>query len=73
LRQRGSEALGGGLEAAAGRHGSVLEAMRAMNAASRVIAPTRGAVARFHAAKYRVFHRMHADFLAHRELMAQAG
>jgi len=24
----------------------------------------------FHAAKYRVFHRMHADFLAHRRLMA---
>jgi hypothetical protein len=46
--------------------------MRAMNAASHIIAPKRGAVERFHAAKYRVFHRMHADFLAHRALMAAA-
>lgn len=66
----GSAVLGA---VASGRHDSVLAAMRAMNAASRVIAPTRGAVARYHAAKYRVFHRMHADFLAHRTLMAAAG
>jgi len=66
----GSAVLGA---VASGRHDSVLAAMRAMNAASRVIAPTRGVVARFHAAKYRVFHRMHADFLAHRTLMAAAG
>lgn len=46
--------------------------MQAMNAAGRVIAPAKGAVARFHAAKYRVFHRLHADFLAHRRLMAAA-
>lgn len=66
----GSAVLGA---VASGRHASVLGAMRAMNAASRIIVPKRGAVARFHAAKYRVFHRMHADFLAHRELMAAAG
>lgn len=65
----GSAVLGA---VASGRHESVLDAMRAMNAASRVIVPTRGPVARYHAAKYRVFHRMHADFLAHRELMAAA-
>jgi hypothetical protein len=44
--------------------------MQSMNAAGRIIAPTRGAVARFHAAKYRVFHRLHADSLAVRKLMA---
>ncbi len=65
----GSAVLGA---VASGRHESVLDAMRAMNAASRVIVPTRGPVARYHAAKYRVFHRMHADFLAHREFMAAA-
>lgn len=65
----GSAVLGA---VAAGRHDSVLAAMQAMNAAGRVIAPAKGAVARFHAAKYRVFHRLHADFLAHRRLMAAA-
>lgn len=63
----GSAVLGA---VAAGRHASVLAAMQAMNAAGRVVAPARGAVARYHAAKYRVFHRLHADFLAHRKLMA---
>lgn len=63
----GSAVLGA---VAAGRHASVLAAMRAMNAAGRVVDPARGTVARFHAAKYRVFHRMHADFVAHRRLMA---
>jgi len=63
----GSAVLG----AVAARHrDSVLGAMQAMNAAGRVVAPAKGAVARFHAAKYRVFHRLHADFLAHRKLMA---
>lgn len=55
---------------ASGHHTTVLAAMQAMNAAGRVISPTRGAVARYHDAKYRVFHRLHADFLAHRRLMA---
>ena len=63
----GSAVLGA---VAGGRHASVLAAMQAMNAAGRVVAPTKGAVTRFHAAKYRVFHRMHVDFLAHRALMA---
>lgn len=66
----GSAVLGA---VASGRYSSVLNAMQAMNAAGRVVKPSRGAVARFHAAKYRVFHRMHADFLAHRALMASAG
>jgi len=55
---------------ASGRHPTVLAAMRAMNAVGRVVSPSRGLVARYHDAKYRVFHRLHADFLAHRRLMA---
>jgi FGGY-family pentulose kinase len=57
---------------ASGRRGSVLRAMEAMNRAGQVIAPAGGRVARYHAAKHRVFHRLHADFLAHRQLMAGA-
>ncbi|MEJ1971029.1 MAG: FGGY-family carbohydrate kinase [Lacunisphaera sp.] len=63
----GSAVLGA---VASGRYPSLLAAMRAMNAAGRVVKPGRGAVARYHAAKYRVFHRLHADFIAHRRLMA---
>ncbi|HVW22205.1 MAG TPA: FGGY-family carbohydrate kinase [Opitutaceae bacterium] len=54
---------------AIGRHGSVLAAMKTMNAVGAVIPPGRGRVAAYHAAKYRVFHRLHADFLAYRRLM----
>jgi FGGY-family pentulose kinase len=54
---------------AAGRHDSVLTAMGAMNAAGKIMSPAGGQTARFHAAKYRVFHRLHADFLAYRRLM----
>ncbi len=49
------------------RHGSIARywpRMRAMNGAGRVVAPAGGARRRFHAAKYRVFHRLHRDFLA---------
>ena len=63
----GSAVLGA---VAGGEHATVLGAMQSMNAAGRIIAPTRGSVARFHAAKYRVFHRLHADFLAVRKLMS---
>jgi ribulose kinase len=65
----GSAVLGA---VASGEHATVLGAMQVMNRAGRVILPQRGAVARFHTAKYRVFQRMHADFLAHRRLMAGA-
>lgn len=63
----GSAVLGA---VAGGEHATVLGAMQSMNGAGRIVAPTRGAVARFHAAKYRVFHRMHADFVAQRRIMA---
>ena len=62
----GSAVLGA---VASGEHATVLGAMQVMNRAGRVIVPQRGAVVPFHAAKYRVFHRMHADLLAHRRLM----
>jgi len=64
----GSAVLGA---VASGHFKGVLPAMAAMNSADRIIAPTKGAVARYHAAKYRVFHRLHADFLAYRQLMAK--
>lgn len=51
---------------------SVLAAMNAMKAAGRVIAPARGRVAVYHAAKYRVFHRLHTDFVTYRELMSHS-
>jgi FGGY-family pentulose kinase len=54
---------------AAGEFSSVLAAMSAMNRAADVIVPATGRVADFHAAKHRVFQRMHADFLACRQIM----
>lgn len=65
----GSAVLGA---VASGRQADVLAAMEAMNGAGRVIAPATGRVARYHAAKHRVFHRLHVDFLAHRQLMKDA-
>lgn len=55
---------------ASGHFASLLDAMGRMNVAGRVESPTRGGVARFHAAKYRVFHQLHKDFINHRRLMA---
>lgn len=55
---------------AAGEFGSVLDAMSAMNRAADAIVPATGRVADFHAAKHWVFQRMHADFLACRQIMA---
>ncbi|HEY0967834.1 MAG TPA: FGGY-family carbohydrate kinase [Opitutaceae bacterium] len=65
----GSAVLGA---VAAGAYASVLDAMAAMSAAGRVITPTKGAVARYHHAKYKVFHRMHDDAMAYRRTMASA-
>ncbi|WP_316977024.1 FGGY-family carbohydrate kinase [Shumkonia mesophila] len=56
---------------AAGDFDSVLAAMSAMNRAADVIVPAKGRIAAFHTAKHRVFQRMHADFLACREIMAR--
>lgn len=57
---------------AAQRFNSVLAAVCAMNAAGKTISPAGQRVARFHAAKYRVFHRLHADFLVYRRLISAA-
>jgi FGGY-family pentulose kinase len=65
----GSAVLGA---VAAGHHPTVLAAMEAMNKAGQVIEPARGRVRAYHDRKYRVFHRLHADFMAYRQLMAKA-
>jgi len=62
----GSAVLGA---VAAGRYPTVLTAMNAMNAVDKVIEPSKGIVARYHQRKYRVFHRMHKDFLAYRRII----
>lgn len=54
---------------ASGAFPSVLDAMAAMNKAERVIEPSRGAVAEFHAKKHKVFHRMYEDQLKYREML----
>lgn len=56
---------------ASGRHGSVLDAMRAMNATGQVIEPTCGETARYHDRKHAVFQRMYEDQLAYRALMTR--
>jgi FGGY-family pentulose kinase len=62
----GSAVLGG----VASKHfPSVLAAMNAMNSAEKIVEPTKGKVAAYHDSKYRVFHRMHADFLSYRDMM----
>ena len=43
------------------------------NHAVQVIEPAGGEVARFHDAKYRVFHRMYSDQIAYRQLMTDEG
>ncbi len=53
--------------------GDVSATMGRMNAADAIIAPEGGAVARYHDAKYKVFQRMHVDFLAYRALMQKVG
>jgi len=55
---------------AAGAFHTIEDAMAALTGASRVVEPGAGDIARYHARKYAVFHRMHADQLAYRELMA---
>jgi ribulose kinase len=57
--------------AAARAYPDVPAAMAAMTRPGRVIEPVGGAVAAYHQAKYRVFHRMHADLVAYRTEMAK--
>jgi ribulose kinase len=62
----GSAVLGA---VAAGDCATVVDAMSAMNGAGETIEPAGGAVAAYHDAKYRVFHRMYDDFVAYRRAM----
>ncbi len=55
---------------ASGKFPSLLAAMNAMNVADKVIAPAKGKVAAYHDRKYAIFHRMHADFLSYRKMIA---
>jgi FGGY-family pentulose kinase len=55
---------------ASGKFPSLLAAMNAMNVADQVIAPAKGSVADYHGRKYRIFHRMHDDFLSYRKMIA---
>jgi FGGY-family pentulose kinase len=48
---------------------NVIEAMKAMNSVDSVVAPSGGRIPSYHAAKYRVFKRLHSDFVAYRKLM----
>jgi FGGY-family pentulose kinase len=65
----GSAVLGA---VASGHFPTVLAAMNAMNAADKVIEPAKGAIAKYHDRKYRVFHRMHSDFLNYHKMMGDA-
>ena len=65
----GSAVLGA---VASGQFDGVIPAMAAMNSTDQVITPTKGRVAKYHAAKYEVFHRLHDDFLAYRKIMQLA-
>jgi FGGY-family pentulose kinase len=62
----GSAVLGA---VAGGAHISVLSAMNAMNSVEKVVEPGKGRIAAYHAKKYKVFHRLHADFMACRKIM----
>ncbi len=51
-------------------YGDIPQAMAAMTRGHVAIAPDRDQAARYHDAKYSVFHRMHDDQLTYRELMS---
>lgn len=54
---------------ASGEMPDLVTAMRTMNRADVVVHPSGPEVRAYHEAKHRVFHRMHADQLAYRDLM----
>lgn len=62
----GSAVLGA---VAAGRYGSVLEAMGAMNRVGAIIEPQGGLTAHYHERKHQVFHRMYEDQMFYRSII----
>ena len=62
----GSAVLGA---TASGHFKSLTHAMASMNSVGNIIEPARGKVADYHDRKYRIFHRLHADFLAYRKII----
>jgi FGGY-family pentulose kinase len=62
----GSAVLGA---VASGVYTSILEAMKKMNKAGRIINPKKGEINEYHEAKYAIFHQMHRDQLKYREMM----
>lgn len=56
---------------ASGHHPDLGAAMAAMAGRARAISPRGGAIAAYHARKYRVFERMQADYAAYAALMAE--
>ncbi len=65
--------LGGAMlgAVAAGAFPDIPAAMAAMSRPGHVIEPAGGVVKAYHDSKYKVFHRMHEDFLAYREIMTR--
>lgn len=57
---------------ASGRKANIMDAMKALNATGKILSPLGGRIAAYHSAKYRVFHRMHADWLTHARFMKGA-
>jgi FGGY-family pentulose kinase len=58
---------------AAGDVPSVIGGMGAMSRAGQMTRPAGGDVARYHEARYRVFHRMYEDQIAYRQMMENTG
>lgn len=70
-REREAVLLGAAMlgAVACGAHGSLVDAMGAMNEAARVVTPSDEAARDYHDRKYRVFHRMYEDQRAYDALM----
>ena len=62
----GSAVLGA---VASGNVSSVLEGMKKMNKVDKIIGPSKGHIATYHNAKYKVFHRMYEDQLEYNCIM----
>ena len=62
----GSAVLGA---VASGDVNSVLEGMKKMNNADKIIEPSKGNIASYHNAKYKVFHRIYEDLLEYNKIM----